>query len=309
MTTVHPGTRLKELLRQDTPDALIAPGCYDGISARLLEQAGFSIAYMSGLCVAATLGEPDVGVISVDAMVDRVRIITRASSLPLIADADSGYGGAVNVAHATRAFEEAGAAALHLEDQPFPKKCAAMSGKKLVPIPEMVARIKTALAARRHHDFMIIARTDALAVEGLDASIARLQAYEAAGADATMLMSVSAEEDMQRVTASMKMPTIVLMVEGLRPTVPARRLKQIGYPLVIYPVSLLQAQAHTHEQYLRQLRETGGTPAAAASMWSLPRLAALLGLAQANATDDAFSRHVEQALADGTGEHRAILVS
>ncbi|MFC4273854.1 isocitrate lyase/PEP mutase family protein [Achromobacter aloeverae] len=296
MTITHPGARLRELLRMDTPDALIAPGCYDGISAKLVEQAGYQAAYMSGLCVAATLGEPDVGVISVDAMVERVRIITRASSLPLIADADSGYGGAVNVAHATRAFEAAGAAAIHIEDQPFPKRCAAMSGKKLVPVAEMVARVKTALAARRDRDFMIIARTDALAVEGLEASIARLRAYEEAGADATMLMSVSSEEDMQRVTASMKMPTIVLMVEGLRPTVPANRLKQLGYPLVLYPVSLLQAQACIQARYLRQLRETGGTEAAAASMWSLARIAALLGLPAANATDEAFSRHAEEAL-------------
>ncbi|OZI37438.1 hypothetical protein CAL29_03235 [Bordetella genomosp. 10] len=297
MTTLHPGARLRELLREDSAGALIAPGCYDGISARLVEQAGFRVAYMSGLCVAATLGEPDVGVISVDAMVDRVRVITRASGLPLIADADSGYGGAVNVAHATRAFEAAGAAAIHLEDQPFPKKCAAMSGKKLVPVAEMTARVQTALAARRDRDFMIIARTDALAVEGLDASIARLRAYEDAGADATMLMSVSSEEDMRRVTSSLRKPTIVLMVEGLRPTVPARRLKQLGYPLVLYPVSLLQAQAYTHEHYLRQLRETGGAEAAASSMWSLPQIAALLGLEEANAIDEAFSGHVAKALA------------
>lgn len=289
MTNSHPGARLRALLREDRADALIAPGCYDGISARLVERAGFRVSYMSGLCVAATLGEPDVGVISVDAMVERVRIITRASRLPLIADADSGYGGAVNVAHATRAFEAAGAAAIHLEDQPFPKKCAAMAGKKLVPIPEMVARIKTALAARRDPDFVIIARTDALAVEGLDAAIARLQAYEAAGADATMLMSVSSETDMLRITSSLKLPSIVLMVEGLRPVVPARRLKEIGYPLVLYPVSLLQAQAQAHERYLQTLGETGGTESVAPSMWSLPQIAQLLGLAQANAIDEAFS--------------------
>jgi methylisocitrate lyase len=271
-------------------DALIAPGCYDGISARLVQKAGFRVAYMSGLCVAATLGEPDVGVISVDAMVDRVRVITRASSLPLIADADSGYGGAVNVAHATRAFEDAGAAAIHLEDQPFPKKCAAMEGKKLVPVPEMVARIKTALVARRNRDFVIIARTDAFAVEGLDASIARLQAYEDAGADATMLMSVSSEQDMREITSSLKKPTIVLMVEGLRPVVSAQRLGEIGYPLVLYPVSLLQAQAFAHEAYLRILGETGGTESVGGSMWTLPQIAQVLDIAEANRIDEAYSR-------------------
>ncbi|GAA5235320.1 isocitrate lyase/PEP mutase family protein [Verticiella sediminum] len=294
MTTLNPGMKLRELLTAPFTDAFIAPGCYDGVSARLVQKAGFRVAYMSGLCVAATLGEPDVGVISVDAMVSRVSVITRASSLPLIADADSGYGGAVNVAHATRAFEDAGAAAIHLEDQPFPKKCAAMEGKKLVSVSEMEARIKTALATRRNSDFVIIARTDALAVEGLDASIARLQAYEEAGADATMLMSVSSEHDMRKITSSLKKPTIVLMVEGLRPVVSAQRLGEIGYPLVLYPVSLLQAQAFAQEEYLRILAETGGTESVGRSMWMLPQIAQLLDVAQANSIDEAYTRWTQR---------------
>ncbi|WP_059410469.1 isocitrate lyase/PEP mutase family protein [Cupriavidus basilensis] len=293
MTNPSAGARLRALIQRGS--IAVAPGCYDGLTARLVEQAGFEAAYMSGLCVAATLGEPDVGAISVDAMVERARIIAQSTSLPLIVDADSGYGGAYNVFRATRAFEAAGAAALHLEDQPFPKKCAAMPGKTLVGAAEMVARIRVALEARTDPDFMIIARTDAFAVEGLDAAIARAQVYEQAGADATIIMSVAAEADMARITASLKKPTIVMMVENLRPLVPAARLQAIGYPLVVYPVSLLQGQVHAQARMLAALREDGSTAASAAAAVTLGDIAGHLDLPRASRVDADYARYVAQA--------------
>lgn len=289
------GARLRTLLQSKEP--VIAPGCYDGITARLVEQAGFPAAYMSGLCVAAAHGLPDVGAISVDVMVEHTRVIAESIDIPLIVDADGGYGGAYNVYEAVRAFERAGAAALHLEDQPFPKRCAAMSGKKLIPKDEMVARLRVALDARRNPDFLILARTDAFAVDGLDEAIERAVAYENAGADATIIMSVAEEGDMQRITQALKKPTIVMMVEGLRPLVGANRLKEIGYPLIVYPVSLLQAQVHAHRTLLDGLRADGTTQSSLGKTATLAEIAACLDLPRATRVDEDFARYQAQAQA------------
>ena len=293
MSQTHMGARLRSLLQRTYP--VIAPGCYDGITARFVQQAGFPVAYMSGLCVAAERGLPDVGAISVDVMVDHARVVANSIDIPLIVDADSGYGGAYNVYEAVRAFEAAGAAALHLEDQPFPKRCAAMAGKKLIGTDEMVARIRVALDARKTPDFMIIARTDAFAVEGLDAAIARAQAYEQAGADATIIMSVAREEDMERIVASLERPTIVMMVEGLRPLIPAVRLREIGYPLVVYPVSLLQAQVHAQKAMLEALKADGTTQASLDKTATLAEIASYLDLPSATRIDAQFAQYQVEA--------------
>jgi methylisocitrate lyase len=287
------GARLRTLLQSKEP--VVAPGCHDGITGRLVEQAGFPVAYMSGLCVAAARGLPDVGAISVDVMVDHARVIAGSIDLPLIVDADGGYGGAYNVYEAVRAFEAAGAAALHLEDQPFPKRCAAMSGKKLIGMDEMIARIRVALDARRDPDFLVIARTDAFAIDGLDAAIERAVAYENAGADATIIMSVADEDDMRRITRTLKKPTIVMMVEGLRPLVPAQRLKEIGYPLIVYPVSLLQAQVHAQRGMLAGLREDGSTQSYLDKTATLAQIAACLDLPHATRIDEDYARYQAEA--------------
>lgn len=293
MSHAHMGARLRALLKSTEP--VIAPGCYDGITARFVEQAGFPAAYMSGLCVAATRGLPDVGAISVDVMVEHARIIANSIDIPLVLDADGGYGGAYNVHDAVRAFESAGAAALHLEDQPFPKRCAAMAGKKLIGTDEMIARIRTALDARRHPDFMIIARTDAVAVEGLDAAIKRAVAYERAGADATVIMSVADEVDMCKITSALTKPTVVMMVEGLRPLIPAERLTAIGYSLIVYPVSLLQTQVHAQKDLLGSLRADGTTQASLGKTATLAEIAADLDLPGATRIDEQFERYQAEA--------------
>ena len=237
----------------------VAPGCYDAMSAMLIEQAGFPIAYMSGLCVAASLGYPDTGIIAAAEMVERAAVIARSIEIPLFADADTGYGGASNIAECVRAFERAGAAGIHLEDQSNPKKCAALPGKSLVSTREMCARIKIALEARTSPDFVIVGRTDALAVTGLDDAIARVQAYEAAGADATMLMGVSTEVDMKRITSALKKPCIVLMAEKIRPLIANQRLRKVGYPLVLYPLSLIEVAFFAQRELCNRLMKEGTT--------------------------------------------------
>lgn len=285
--------RLRQLLASG--EISIAPGCHDGLTAQLVAQAGFPLAYMSGLCVAAAHGQPDVGVVSVDTMVAHARMIASGIDIPLIVDADGGYGGAYNVHAAVRAFEAAGAAAIHLEDQPFPKKCAAMSDKTLIDTAEMVARLRVALDARTDPEFVILARTDALAIDGLDAAIARAQAYEAAGADGTIIMSVAREEDMRKITRALKKPTIVMMVEGLRPLVDAGRLREIGYPVAVYPVSLLQAQVHAQRRMLEALREDGSTKAFLGAVATLPEIAAHLHLDTSHRVDDNHARYLAEA--------------
>ena len=293
MPNAHPGALLRALLLSAEP--VIAPGCYDGITGRFVQHAGFPVAYMSGLCVAATRGLPDVGAITVDVMVDHARVIANTLDIPLIVDADGGYGGAYNVHEAVRAFESTGAAALHLEDQPFPKRCAAMANKKLIDTGEMIARIRVALAARRHPDFLIIARTDALAVEGLDAAIERAVAYEKAGADATIIMSVADENDMRKINSALGKPTIVMMVEGLRPLIPAAQLKEIGYSLIVYPVSLLQAQVRAQKNLLKGLQRDGSTHGMLAETATLAEIAGDLDLSGATRVDEQFVRFQAEA--------------
>src|SRR6185312_3795220 len=181
-TPPSPRARLRELLASPAP--LLAPGAYDALSARLIEQAGFDVVYMTGFGTTASLiGRPDVGLLSGSEMVDNARRICAAVDVPVIADADTGYGNAVNVVRTVQLYEQAGVAGIHLEDQVMPKKCGHMTGKVVIPPDEMVGKIRAAVAARRDPDFLLIARTDAAAVEGLSAGIDRARAYAAAGAD------------------------------------------------------------------------------------------------------------------------------
>src|SRR6201986_161813 len=169
----------------DAGDTVLAPGCYDALGARLIEEAGFPAAYMSGFSSAAShLGRPDIGLMALAAMVDNARRIASAVEIPVIADADTGFGNSINVIRTVREYEAAGVAAIHIEDQVMPKKCGHMSGKQVVPAEEMAAKVSAAVAARRSPDFLIIARTDARAVEGLESALARARRYREAGADA-----------------------------------------------------------------------------------------------------------------------------
>ena len=195
--------RLRTLLA--TPGPLVAPGAYDALSARLVEQAGFDVVYMTGFgSTASLIGRPDVGLLTGTEMVDNARRIAAAIDLPVIADADTGYGNAINVVRTVQAYEQAGVAGMHLEDQVMPKKCGHMSGKAVIPAEEMVGKIRAAGAARRDPDFVLIARTDAVAVEGVAAAIARARAYAEAGADALFVEAPTSEDDIARVAAELR---------------------------------------------------------------------------------------------------------
>lgn len=286
---VDKSRRLRELLNSRTGIA-IAPGCYDAISAMIVEQAGFPVAYMSGLAVAASLGYPDTGIIGAAEMVERAAVIARSVEIPVLADADTGYGGPANIAETVRAFERAGIAGIHLEDQINPKKCAALSGKTLISTEEMCARIRIALEARINPDFVIIGRTDAFPVSGLDDAIARARAYEEAGADATMVMLINAQSDLRAVTGALKKPTLVLMSEKLYPLVPPPQLRAIGFPLVIYALSLIKGTVHAQKAIARELLAQGTTESLMDQISPLEEINELLKLKQSVELESRYQR-------------------
>ncbi len=251
--------RLRELLRQ--PELLMAPGVFDCLTARLVERAGFNAAYISGSGVSISrLGAPDVAVITFSEVLDQIRGIADSTSLPLIADADTGYGGPLSVIRTVREFEKAGVAAIQIEDQESPKRCGHEPGRRVVSQQVMIDRIKAATDSRHDEDFVIVARTDARTPLGLNAAIERATAYAEAGADVIFVESPESEEEMQQINAMVKVPTLANMVEGGRtPILTAERLKAIGYQLAIYPNSLTRLMGRMGERLLTELKSSGTT--------------------------------------------------
>ena len=251
--------RLRELLAQ--PEPLVAPGAYDALSARLVEQAGFDVVYMTGFGTTAALaGRPDVGLLTGTEMIDNARRIAAAVDVPVIADADTGYGNAINVVRTVQAYEQAGVAGIHLEDQVMPKKCGHMSGKAVIPADEMVGKIRAAVAARRDPDFLLIARTDAAAVEGLSAAIDRARAYADAGADVLFVEAPTSEDDIARVAEELRgvAPLVFNWAEGGRtPPIPLARIAELGFALVLFPIGTLLAATAGIRRLLASLRDDG----------------------------------------------------
>lgn len=255
--------RLRELLADPEPG--VAPGAYDALSARLVETAGFPAVYMTGFgSTASLLGRPDVGLLGGAEMIDNARRIAAAVDVPLISDADTGYGNPINVVRTVREHEQAGVAAIHLEDQIMPKKCGHMTGKSVVPVEEMTAKVRAAVAARTDPDFLLIARTDARAVEGLDAALSRARAYAEAGADALFVEAPTSEEEVETVARSLPdVPLVFNWAEGGRtPPVSLARLRELGFALVIFPVGTLLAATAGIRSLLSTLH-ADGTPSAA----------------------------------------------
>jgi carboxyvinyl-carboxyphosphonate phosphorylmutase len=284
-------SRLRELLAGTTP--LVAPGAYDALSARLVEQAGFDAVYMTGFGTSASqIGRPDVGLLSGSEMVDQVRRIVDAVDRPVIADADTGYGNAINVIRTVRAYEQAGVAALHLEDQVMPKKCGHMSGKAVIPVEEMAGKIRAAAEARRDPDLVLIARTDAAAVHGLDDAIARARAFAAAGADVLFVEAPTSEEAITRVATELKdvAPLVFNWAEGGRtPPITLERITELGFSLVLYPIATLLAATSAVRAVLQTIA-TDGTPIA--SMDSLPsfdQFTDLIGLPEVQELEQRFA--------------------
>jgi 2,3-dimethylmalate lyase len=250
--------RLRELLAG--PDPVLAPGAYDALSARLVELAGFPVVYMTGFGVAAsTIGRPDVGLLTMTEMVAAARRIVAAVDVPVVADADTGYGNALNVIRTVQEYEAAGVAGLHLEDQTAPKRCGHMAGKHVVPAETMADRIRAAVAARQDPDLLIIARTDARAVEGLDAAIERGRRYRDAGADMLFIEAMESEREIETVaTVFSGVPLLFNWTEGGRtPEMEHDRLRELGYGLVIFPVTPLLAATRGLRAALDALAQTG----------------------------------------------------
>jgi 2-methylisocitrate lyase-like PEP mutase family enzyme len=274
--------RLRELLA--APEIVVAPGVFDGLTALLVEQAGFAAAYLSGGSIAYTrFGRPDIGLVSMSEVAEIIAAAAERIRIPLIVDADTGFGNALNVARTVREFERRGAAAIQLEDQVTPKRCGHLDGKALVPAAEMVGKIKAALDARHDPDTLIIARTDAVAVEGLPAALERAEAYQAAGADMLFVEAPGSADEMAAVTERFggRAPLMANMVEGGKtPMMSAPELETLGFSLVIFPGGLVRAFSHMAADYLRSLKESGSTAAYRDRMLDLAGLNRVLGTAE-----------------------------
>lgn len=239
---------------------LVVPGTGDALGARLIEQAGFEAVYMSGFCVEGSHGLPDVGFLGMSEMAGRAAQLVDATGLPVICDADTGYGGIPNVMRTVRAFERAGVAAIQIEDQALPKKCGTMAGKRVVPTAEMVGRLSAAVDARVDASMIVIGRSDAVAIEGLQAGIDRLHAYAEAGADLLMLLGPYSADDVARFVPALPRPFVYLNSESLgMPMLAAPELERLGVSSVVFPLSLLLAATRAMRGVLDEIRTRGTT--------------------------------------------------
>lgn len=248
---------LKEQL--NSGDIVLAPGIYDMISALMADRMGFPALYVTGYgTVASHLGLPDAGIATYSDMVSRIATMAKMTNTPIIADADTGYGGLLNVHHTVRGYEEAGVSAVQLEDQEFPKKCGHTPGRRVIPIEDMVQKIKVACDARRSDDLLIIARTDSRTTFGLDEALDRAQAYSDAGADIIFVESPESEQEMETIGKNINKPLVANMVPGGRtPILSAEKLQSLGFSLVIHPAAGFLATAAALEKSYKDLKENG----------------------------------------------------
>lgn len=269
---------LRKLLAQT--GIICAPGAYDAWSAKLIADAGFPAAYMTGYGVSASLlGQPDIGLIGMSEMATQAGNITAAINIPLIADADNGYGSTLNVRRTVQAYERAGVAAIQIEDQVMPKRCGHMEGKELITPEEMTAKIKAAIQARQSADTVIIARTDARAVNGFNDAIQRAQAYVHAGADVIFFEAPASVQEMQAVRRLIDKPLLANMVEnGKTPLLSLNELEQLGYNIAIFPASLLYTATKAVMNTLANLKMHGTTEVVLDKMVDFPTFNKMIGL-------------------------------
>jgi 2-methylisocitrate lyase-like PEP mutase family enzyme len=250
---------LKQLFKRDR--LLVAPGCFDGLSARLVEEAGFEAAYLSGGAVARSMGIPDIGLVTMSEVIERAAQVVSAVKIPVIADADTGYGNAVNLVRSVKEFERTGVAAIHIEDQITPKRCGHLDGKEVIPLAEMEKKLEAALASRSDPDFCIIARTDARGVHGLQDAIHRGGAFAKLGVDAVFVEAPQSEAELEEIPRAL--PNVPLLVNvfkgGKTPMLPVERLQQMGYRIAIYPSETQRAAIHAMRQALGMLKREGTT--------------------------------------------------
>lgn len=250
-------SNIKKLIQQDT--ALLAPGVYDALSALIAEQTGFKAVYLSGASIAYTsLGRSDIGLTTATEVAQVLGNIRQRILIPIIVDADTGFGNALNTQRTVKDFERLGANMIQLEDQDFPKRCGHLDGKRLVPLNEMVGKLKAALDARRSSDTLILARTDAVAVEGFDAAMDRAQAFVECGVDALFIEALKTPEQMQKACSlfAKKIPMLANMVEGGKtPIHSAKELGEMGYKIVIFPGGTVRSVAFNLKHYYASLNE------------------------------------------------------
>ena len=286
-------TRLRELLAQ--PDLFVAPGAYDALSARLIAQAGFPAVYMTGFGTAASvLGQPDVGLLTMSEMVSRAAALAAVvGDRPLIADADTGYGNPINVRRTIREYERAGVAAVHIEDQLWPKKCGHMEGKQVIPLDEMVQKIRAAVDARQDPNFVIIARTDANAVYGLEDALRRGRAYREAGADVIFIEAPRSIEELR--TIAQAFPDVPLLYNwaesGKTPLLSLEEIHALGFKLVIFPVSMLFAATQALLDLLEALKQGRTSLAFAERMVTFSQFTDQIGLPEIQALERRYGVH------------------
>jgi carboxyvinyl-carboxyphosphonate phosphorylmutase len=283
-------TRLRALLAG--PEIVQAPGAYDALSARMVEQAGFPCVYMTGFGTAASLlGRPDVGLLGMSEMVDNARRIAAAVEVPVIADADTGYGNPINVIRTVQEYERAGVAGIHLEDQVAPKRCGHLEGKQVIPVEEMVAKLHAAADARASADFVLIARTDARAVEGLEAALDRARRYREAGADVLFVEAPQSEAEVEAVASAFPdVPLLFNWAEGGRtPPMEYQRLRRLGFKLVIFPIGTLLAATGAIRQLLATIRADGSPRATLDRLPGFAEFTDLVGLPEVQRLEVRYS--------------------
>jgi 2,3-dimethylmalate lyase len=273
-------TRLRQLIEREA--ILIAPGAYDPYLARCVERAGFEAVYMTGAGVShSALGMPDLGLLTFSEMAERAARIADAVEIPLFADADTGYGNALNVMRTVRAYERAGVAGLHIEDQEMPKKCGHFDEKRVIPLPEMLGKLKAALDARTDPDFLIIARTDARTAIGFEEAIARGQAFAEVGVDLVFVESPKSEAELEQVGRAIHKPLLANMVEtGLTPILPAERLQALGFSAAIYPGAIGRFIGKQVGEFLARFRAEGTTLSQMDKMLTFTEQNEIVGLAK-----------------------------
>ena len=273
------GKKLRNTI--DSGDTIVAPGCYDGLSARLIERAGFDAVYASGGAIARSRAIPDMGLVSLNEISTRISEIVDAVSLPVIADMDTGYGNALNARHAVHAYQRAGVAAFHIEDQVFPKKCGHYENKGLVSKSEFVQKIRAVKDALGNSSILVIARTDAIAVEGFSAALDRACAYAEAGADVLFVEAPTSLEQIAQIAESIPGPKLMNMFHGGKtPLVSASALKEMGYQIVIVPSDLQRAAIHGMNRVLATIKRDGDSGAMIEEMASFKEREEIIGTAE-----------------------------
>ena len=268
---------LRERLKSG--EILVAPGVFEMISAKVADRKGFEALYMTGYGVVASyLGLPDAGIATYTEMVDRVARIAGGTVTPLIADADTGYGGLLNIRETVRGYEAAGAVGIQIEDQEFPKKCGHTPGKRVIPLEDMVRRIQVAVESRRNDATLIIARTDARAVNGLDDALRRAEACARAGADVLFVEAPTSESEMEQICRSFDTPQLINVADGgLTPILSRERYQEIGYSIAIYPGTAFLAAAQVFETVYGALKEKGDSTSVQNLLYPFPEMSKLVG--------------------------------